>query len=107
MSPARKTPSSNPPGSRPLTAYVESEEERSAIRARVRRTARRVSGEHSARPVPAVRTRLDLKIDFANVMLLDLPPVSERARLLRIAVVRRDETLLDELLGIGSPPRLA
>ena len=107
MSPVRKNPSSNPP-SRHLEPYVENDEERSAIRARVRKNTPPLGLPHSPLDAPSVTqsSRLELKLSFAKLVLHDTPRSHERARLLRVAIIRRDETLLDELLGIGSPPDL-
>jgi hypothetical protein len=92
---------------RRLAPYVESREERSEIRKRVVRSHTPISiapfREEGARTRTA---RIDLKVNFAKIVLSDLAATSDRARLLRTAIVRRDETLLDELLGIGSPPDL-
>jgi hypothetical protein len=43
--------------------------------------------------------RLERKLRMAEVLLADLAPLDDRARLLRIAIVRRDEVLLDGILG--------
>ena len=110
MVPANKTPPAPPPdaprtvgGSDPgreLAPYEESSDEGSSVR---RKPSLPPRDEWGATERVA---RLDLKIGFAKIVLDELDPKAERALLIRIAIVRRDETLLDELLGIGSPPHL-
>jgi hypothetical protein len=63
--------------------------------------------ERSSPPAPpapplssgAPRERLEAKLRTARAVLGDLPAADERARLLHIAIMRRDEALLDGVLG--------
>jgi hypothetical protein len=60
--------------------------------------------ERSTPPAPPVSTgssreRLEAKLRTARALLGDLPASDERARLLHVAVMRRDEALLDGVLG--------
>jgi hypothetical protein len=45
------------------------------------------------------RTRHAHKLGLAKALLTSLPPTHPRARLLRIAIVRRDQTVLDAILS--------
>ena len=47
--------------------------------------------------------RLERKLRFARVLLQLLPTGDSRARALRAAVIRRDETLLDGMLRVLDP----
>ena len=47
----------------------------------------------------APRERLEAKLRTARAVLDNLPASDERARLLHIAIMRRDEALLDGVLG--------
>jgi hypothetical protein len=50
--------------------------------------------------------RMENKLRAARALLESLPANHPRARLLRIAIVRRDEVVLDGiLLALGVPPR--
>jgi len=58
------------------------------------------SARSSAPDAGASRSlRLERKLRMAAVLLADLAPLDDRGRLLRIAIVRRDEVLLDGILG--------
>jgi len=57
----------------------------------------------------ATRDRLDAKLRTGRAVLAQLPAADDRARLLHVAIMRRDEALLDgvlEALGVpsGSTP---
>lgn len=57
----------------------------------------------------ATRERLEAKLRTARAILGTLPATDDRARLLHIAIVRRDESLLDGVLasldiGKSKPP---
>jgi hypothetical protein len=57
----------------------------------------------------ATRDRLEQKLRRGRTVLASLPPGDDRARLLHVAIMRRDESLLDGVLsslGIkdSSPP---
>jgi hypothetical protein len=43
--------------------------------------------------------RLEKKMSIARVLMKDLPPTDARVRLLNVAIMRRDETLLDGVLA--------
>lgn len=47
----------------------------------------------------ATRERLEAKLRTARAVLATLPAPDDRARLLHIAIVRRDESLLDGVLA--------
>lgn len=78
---------------RTLPPYGETTDERSSVRKRTRSTAGQ--GSYAERTA-----RLDLKVQLAKIVIGEMPQ-SPRARLLRIAILRRDEVLLDELLDLG------
>jgi hypothetical protein len=48
--------------------------------------------------------RLDQKLRLASVLMRDLPPTDTRVRLLNIAIMRRDEALLDGVLAELNKP---
>lgn len=50
-------------------------------------------------PPATPRERLEQKLALARSVLGKLPAADDRARLLHIAVLRRDESLLDGVLG--------
>lgn len=93
MSPSpRRTPPPDEP-----TSDAELDDERSTVRARVSRAS-------AVPPAPTPDRqqrmgRIDLKVRMAEVLLQDLPPTEPKARLLRVAIVRRDETLIDAILA--------
>lgn len=97
---ARNTPPPDEP-----TSDAELEDERSSIRPRVRRPSTIPPSRESAPPPRGdadrrVRMgRIDLKVRMAEVLLQDLPAGEPQARLLRVAIVRRDETLIDAILA--------
>ena len=47
----------------------------------------------------ATRDRLETKLRRARAILAGMPAADDRARLLHIAIMRRDEALLDGVLG--------
>lgn len=63
------------------------------------------SGPPASAPIPtstsagATRERLEAKLRVARAMLATLPATDDRARLLHIAIVRRDESLLDGVMA--------
>jgi hypothetical protein len=95
---------------------AEIEDERSSIRPRhqpVEAEQRVMAGAQSGgasggRPRPRMPSqpgaaeqrvsRIDQKLRIAKILLDDLPADDPRARLLRTAIVRRDEVLLDGIL---------
>jgi hypothetical protein len=89
------SPWSHPP--RPLPAAAD-DDERSEVR-----TARPVSKAASRSPSgtrPVTRgERIEEKLRLAESLLAQLPESDSRVRLLRVAVVRRDEVLLDGILA--------
>ncbi len=107
------SPGRTPPPDAPV-ADAEIEDERSSIRPRYapvpseQRIMAQASGGGSAggrRRMPSQpgtaderHSRIDQKIRIAKILLEDLPAGAPRARLLRVAIVRRDEVLLDGIL---------
>ena len=75
-----------------LPPYSLEREERSAIRSH-RLTPRGTYVERNA--------RINLKVQLAKVVISQAPQNDRRARLLRMAILRRDEVLLDELMNLG------
>jgi hypothetical protein len=58
----------------------------------------------------AIRDRLEQKLRRGRAVLANLPPGDDRARLLHVAIMRRDESLLDGVLASlglkdSTPPR--
>jgi hypothetical protein len=90
---------------RPTTPSTPDDE--SAVRERSTPTASPPSSPHSA---AATRDRLEAKLRTARNVLAKLPATDDRARLLHVAIMRRDEALLDGVLAAlgvtpeGSPP---
>jgi hypothetical protein len=89
----------------PTELLSEEFEERSSVRERFRKEG---SGEHPAArsgktlqsASPTRTERVESKLRLAKTLLGVLPPDSSETRLLRIAMIRRDEVLLDGLLGL-------
>jgi hypothetical protein len=53
----------------------------------------------------ATRDRLEAKLRTGRAVLASLPAADDRARLLHVAIMRRDESLLDGVLAaIGITP---
>lgn len=48
--------------------------------------------------------RIEHKVRLASVLMRDLPPTDTRVRLLNIAIMRRDEALLDGVLAELNKP---
>ena len=71
-----------------------SSSDESAVRERAPTGAPPSSGSAAA-----ARTRLEAKLAHARALLASMPAVDDRARLLHIAVIRRDEALLDGVLA--------
>ena len=84
---ARRTPSVPPLYDAVL------DDERSAVRPRTPRPSQRPSVSEQLRG-----DRLERKVRLAIILQDTLPATDSRARLLRVAIVRRDEALLDGLL---------
>jgi hypothetical protein len=99
----------SPPSEPPARDDASEEEESTAIRSRPQPvpTRRRRFQSGVWQSASADRTeRLEHKLRAARALLASLPPDHPRARLLRIALVRRDEVVLDGiLLALGVPPR--
>ena len=97
MNSARKTP--DPEATRQSRADQES-----TIREREERQ-RSERPRQKSDPSFSLDQRMDLKISAAKELLSKLEPQDARARLLHIAVLRRDESLLDGILAeLASPP---
>ena len=59
----------------------------------------------STRPVAGSRDeRMEQKLRVATALVRDLPPTDTRVRLLNIAIMRRDESLLDGVLAELNKP---
>ena|SRR5689334_10811791 len=77
-------------------------------------SAVRERSQPPAAPAPvstgAARGRLDAKLKLAREVLAKLPATDDRGRLLHVAIMRRDEALLDGVLaalgvaGASTPP---
>lgn len=90
-----------PPSDPPRQAdQGEFSDEGTSIRARTPSSSppRRVRHQSGVRP-GLERNALEHKLSLAKALLESLPPTHPRARLLRIAIVRRDETVLDGILS--------
>lgn len=59
--------------------------------------------QRTSAPPESSRTRFRRQLALAEAMLAQLPADEPRARLLRLAIVRRDETLLAGLLPHSHP----
>jgi hypothetical protein len=92
-------PPSDPPRGGDAEDY---EDESTAVRPRVQtsppRRARFQSGVWQSADSTERGDRLEHKLRMAKALLDSLPRDHARARLLRIAIVRRDEVVLDGLL---------
>lgn len=89
---ARKTPAS------PDTVAARADEG-SAVRDREAH-ANRTRSHSSTRPaVGSLDDRLEKKMQRAGELVKDLPPTDSRVRLLHVAIMRRDEALLDGVLA--------
>jgi hypothetical protein len=89
----------DPPFSQPSSDEGSSVRERAAVS----QPASRKSD-----PNLSLDQRLECKLTDAAALLAKLEPQDARARLLHIAMLRRDETLLDGILAeLALPPRTA
>jgi hypothetical protein len=92
----------NPPSSDPVAAH----DEGSTIRPRqesapeLKAGAARARSHSSTRPAAgSLDDRLEQKMRIAGELMKDLPPTDGRVRLLYVAIMRRDEALLDGVLA--------
>ncbi len=116
MSDIARRPASSPDFTDP------SNDERSSVRSRgdAERTESRrpgqdtpgTRGENSAKttsarpPSGSLDSRIEQKVRLASTLIRDLPATDARVRLLHIAVMRRDESLLDGVLSeLNKPAR--
>jgi hypothetical protein len=98
MSSARKTPETEA-----LSSTLKDEESSVRERAKVSERPRRPSD-----PSFSLAQRMDSKLLQASALLAKLEPQDARARLLQIAVLRRDESLLDGILAeLALPPTMS
>jgi hypothetical protein len=76
-------------------------EEQSGVRLRAADAEGKVRSERSEPPPSEVARclRVEQKVRVAQLVLDALPGGAARARLLRTAIVRRDEVLIDAVLG--------
>lgn len=75
--------------------------------ANVRTDSNRPKRSHSStRPAPgSLDGRIEQKVRLATALMRDLPMSDARVRLLHIAIMRRDESLLDGVLAeLNKPP---
>jgi hypothetical protein len=80
--------------------------EESTVRERTSAPARAVSVSRKSDPGFTLDERLESKLAEAAALLARLEPQDARARLLHIAMLRRDEALLDGILAeLALPPR--
>jgi hypothetical protein len=97
MSSARKTPDTEA-----LSPTLKDEESSVRERAKVSERPRRPSD-----PSFSLAQRMESKLLHATALLAKLEPQDARARLLQIAVLRRDESLLDGILAeLAMPPTM-
>ena len=89
MNSAHKTPDS-----KPLSPALKDEE--SSVREREKRSER---PRRQSDPSFSLAQRMESKLIAATALLSKLEPQDPRARLLNIAVLRRDESLLDGILA--------
>ncbi len=67
---------------------------------RTEATASPKRSHSSTRPATGSRDdRIEQKVRVATALMRDLPPTDTRVRLLNIAIMRRDESLLDGVLA--------
>ncbi|HYO95462.1 MAG TPA: hypothetical protein VER33_13160 [Polyangiaceae bacterium] len=70
------------------------------------RTRTAAPGQRSAsEPEAALHVRFERKLLLAEELLRQLPATDSRGRLLQMAVLRRDEALLDGILSLLSNPQ--
>src|SRR5450432_2881741 len=94
---ARRDPST--PSLRPPSA-----DEESRVRERASASERPRRGSD---PSLSLNQRLESKVITAKALLAKLEPQDARARLLHIALMRRDESLLDGILAeLATPPTI-
>ena len=95
---SQQKPPSDPPAE---SGQEDFDNEGTSIRAREPSSPpRRVRHQSGVRPgLERSTDRLELKVRMAKAMLDSLPATHPRARLLRIAIVRRDETVIDGILN--------
>jgi hypothetical protein len=95
MNSARKTPDTD-------TLRPPRADEESSVREQRQHSER---PRRSSDPSISLDQRMELKVASAKAMLAKLEPQDARARLLHIAVLRRDEALLDGILAeLAAPP---
>jgi hypothetical protein len=98
MTSARKTPTTN------AHSPALSDEE-SSVREQARRSER---PRRASDPSFSLAQRMESKLIAATALLAKLEPQDARARLLHIAVLRRDESLLDGILAeLAMPPTMS
>jgi hypothetical protein len=98
MTSARKTPTE--------TAHSPAlSDEESSVREQPKRS---VSPRRQSDPSFSLAQRMESKLIAATALLGKLEPQDARARLLHIAVLRRDESLLDGILAeLATPPTVS
>jgi len=84
---------------------IPSSSDESAVRERTGSAAPASAPQVSPAPIPrstsalAARDRLEAKLAIGRALLASLPTTDDRTRLLHLAIVRRDEALLEGVLG--------
>jgi len=98
MTSAHKTPD-------PQTVSSALKDEESSVRERDGRSER---PRRQSDPNLSLAQRMESKLIAATALLAKLEPQDSRARLLNIAVLRRDESLLDGILAeLATPPTVS
>jgi hypothetical protein len=98
-----KTPA--PPPTRAFDSAFEEEESRVQARAARAEAVLPQAAPASRRSSPGFDTvterthRIEAKMDLARLVIAELSPLDGRGRLLASAILRRDEVLLDAVLG--------
>ena len=76
-----------------------------SVRAAAPSSKRTHSSTRPAAPAPgSLDARIDHKLRLATALMRDLPITDSRVRLLHIAIMRRDESLLDGVLAELNKP---
>lgn len=104
---SQQRPPSDPPNGQRAEDY---EDEATDVRARMEpsrpRRVRYQSGVWQSAEPTDKSERLEHKLKIAKALLASMPVAHPRARLLRIAIVRRDEVVLDGILSdLNAKPR--
>ncbi len=89
---------------RPRDAEKSSRDDASSVPADSKASQRSHSSTRPAAP-GSLDARIEQKVRLATALMRDLPMSDARVRLLHIAIMRRDESLLDGVLAeLNKPP---